>query len=129
MESFKLFFLSVNMVEARGPDSQIAVLNILIPLLIEAVDPPNPTPVLIDVVLKLINRLSVGPASVPFRQVVASLPVNSKVRLQQALKKTSPKLQEESTKYSGHPGTFTSIGNVAKSSIVLKTQFGLAKPT
>lgn len=128
-ESFKLFFLSVNMVEIRGPDSQTAILNILVPLLIEAADPPNPTPVLVDMVLKLINRLSIGAVSAPFRQVVTSLSPNYKARLQQALKKTSSNVQGNGVQSGNYPGTLKSVGNVTKSSIVLKTQFGFAKPT
>lgn len=63
-----------------------AVLDIAVPLLIDAAAPPaTPTPALVDAAVRLLGVLGSGPTSAAFRETVAGLPVAVKQRLQGAL--------------------------------------------
>lgn len=62
---------------------QQAVLQLLVPLLVEAASPVcAPAPSLTDMAVKLVTHLASGPAAPAFKAVVASLPVSTKQRLQ-----------------------------------------------
>lgn len=68
---------------------QVAVMNILVPLLIEVAKPAASTPVtpvLRDMACKLVSAMPTSAAAAAFRTAVVALPAASKQRLQLALK-------------------------------------------
>jgi hypothetical protein len=69
--------------------SQVAVMNVLVPLLVEVARPPAGTPVtplLRDMACKLVSAMPTSAAAAAFRTAVTALPAASKQRLQLALK-------------------------------------------
>jgi hypothetical protein len=68
---------------------QVAVMNMLVPLLVEVARPPQGTPVtplLRDMACKLVSAMPTSAAAAAFRTAVTALPAASKQRLQLALK-------------------------------------------
>ncbi len=71
---------------------QAAVLQVLVPLLIEVAKPPGDvpaTPVLRSMACKLVSAMPTSAAAAAFRAVVTSLPAASKERLQVALRENA----------------------------------------
>jgi hypothetical protein len=68
---------------------QVAVMNVLVPLLVEVARPAPGTPVtplLRDMACKLVSAMPTSAAAAAFRTAVTALPAASKQRLQLALK-------------------------------------------
>lgn len=85
-ETLKAALLATTTAAAVSEGAQASLMQLLVPLLIEAAAPAGTrTPALADMALKLITHLASGPAAPAFKAVVAGLPVGTKQRLQQAL--------------------------------------------
>lgn len=68
---------------------QVAVLEVLVPLLVDVAKPPGAapvTPVLRSMACKLVSAMPTSAAAGAFRAAVAALPAASKERLQAALR-------------------------------------------
>eukprot|EP00803_Ostreobium_quekettii_P010737 evm.model.scf_1340.1 EVM.evm.TU.scf_1340.1 scf_1340:1414-16767(-) len=119
-ESLKLLLLSTSLFEGKGTDAQAAIIAVLLPLLVEAVDPfGTPNAALAEMALKLINIMNAAALAGPFRVVVSSLPLALKQRLQKALRAAmSPTESKPSNPTAGLP-------TMAKPSIVLRTKFAM----
>lgn len=87
-ETLKMLLVALSVVtDAGGPEPQRALLDLLLPLLIEAAAPESvpASPALTDVALKLISHLASGLAAgsaAGFRGAVAALQPSAKQRLQ-----------------------------------------------
>lgn len=76
----------------RAAVLQAAVLQVLVPLLIEVAKPPGTTPatpVLRSVACKLVAAMPTSAAAAAFRAVATALPAASKERLQVALRENA----------------------------------------
>jgi len=117
-EALKLFLLSISLFEAKGMEAQTAIINVLLPLLIEAVDPSGmPNAALIAMSLKLINIMNAAALAAPFRAVVSSLPPVLKQRLQKVLRAATAPKDEKPVSQSAR------LPDSSRPSIILKTNF------
>lgn len=87
VETLKLLLVGLSVAAAAGPQPHRALLDLMLPLLIEAAAPEGapPTPALTDVALKLISHLAGGLAegsAAGFRAAVGALQPAAKQRLQ-----------------------------------------------
>ena len=119
---------------------QAAVLQVLVPLLIEVAKPPvdiPATPVLRSMACKLVSAMPTSAAAAAFRIVVTSLPAASKERLQVALRENAAAEQAAggSSVAAGPPGAAQAAGaqqqaalSSRKPAIQLKMNFQLPVP-
>ncbi|GMH38796.1 hypothetical protein BSKO_06694 [Bryopsis sp. KO-2023] len=120
VESLKLYFVSVNLVEG-GSDGQTQILQVLVPLMVEVAGLQT-MPALVDMVVKLINHLNAGNASVAFKRVVAGLSPGCKQKFQMALRSVA-----EVGSVGRIPQGPVLKPTIQKQSIVLKTNFTFPK--
>lgn len=117
-EALKLFLLSISLFEGKGMKAQTTIVNVLLPLLIEAMDPlGTPNAALAEMSLKLINIMNAAALAAPFRAVVSSLPPPLKQRLQKALRAAA---EAKDAKPTSQP---TGMTTSSRPSIILKTNF------
>jgi hypothetical protein len=98
--------------------SQVAVMSVLVPLLVEVARPPPGTPVtpvLRDMACRLVTAMPSSAAAAAFRSAVTALPASSKQRLQLALKDQA----EATAAAAAGPGAGTGAG--AASAFATKT--------
>jgi hypothetical protein len=109
-EALKSGLLAVNLAAAAGITSpggepaQASLLRLLVPVLIEVAAPEAPpTPLLVDMAVKLLTHLASSPAAAEFRAVAADLPASTKQRLQAALQQAGAAAQAAAAPASSGP--------------------------
>lgn len=89
-QALKAGLLAVNVADPAGEAAQAALLRLVVPVLIEVAAPAAPpTPLLVDMAVKLLTLLAASPAAAAFRAVAADLPAATKQRLAAALQQTA----------------------------------------
>lgn len=112
---------------------QVAVMNVLVPLLVEVARPPPATPVtplLRDMACKLVSAMPTSASAAAFRTAVTALAAASKQRLQLALKEQAEAAAAAAAKPAGAAAVATGVSSAAppearKPAIQLKMNFAL----